>query len=97
MTRRWVLFSLFLFGMTLPAVPQDDPGLTMDEIIFLVDLGKSDAEIINHVEDHRLGFQSSPETEKELRRRGVAERILRVIQGVDLVDHAIRMKVGGGK
>jgi len=95
MTRRWVLFSLFLLGMTLPALPQDDSSLTLDEIVFLVDLGKSDDEIINHIEDHRLSFKSSPEMEKELRRRGVGERVLRAIQEVDLVDQAIRMREGG--
>ncbi len=95
MMRRWTLLSLFLLGMTLPAIPQDDPGLTPDEIVFLVELGKSDVEIINHIEDHRLRFLSSSKTEDSLRRRGVAERVLRVIREVDLVDRAISMKDAG--
>lgn len=95
MTRRFTLLALFLFGMTIPAVPQDDPGLTPGEIVFLVELGKNDAEIIDHIEAHRLRFETSPETEDALRRRGVAERIIRVIREVDLVDRAISMKDAG--
>ena len=76
-------------------MPQDDSGVRMEEIVFLVELGKSDDEIMSHIETHRLRFSLSPEKEEALRRRGVAERVLQVIREVDLVDRSIRMKEEG--
>ncbi|MBI2900466.1 MAG: trypsin-like peptidase domain-containing protein [Planctomycetes bacterium] len=91
--RRIALAVLFL--VSVAAAPRGQEALDLQDIIFLVESGTSEQEIVDTVRRQRIRFRLDEAAEEQLRKKGATDRVIAVIRHVQLIDDVVAMKIAG--